>query len=595
MPPSIRRVLIVDDSPEDREVYMRYLRADHSHDWEFSEAGTGAEGHRLCRLSPPDCLLLDYRLPDLDGVTFLSDLRCSIDGISVPVIVLTGQGNEGIAVEAMKNGAQDYLLKPDITPASLQRAVDNAIDKVDLLRGIRRRTEELSAANDELQHEVAHRKSAEQALQRTHEQLERLVAARTEELSRANRELSSEIAERRRIEEERAQLLVREQQANRLKDEFLATISHELRTPLNAVLGWARVLRSAELTPTLRTRALESIERNAVTQARLIDDLLEVSRIVTGKLRLKVRPLDLTVIIDAAVDVVRPAADAKDIRLERRYERRPWPTLGDPDRLQQVAWNLLSNAVKFTPRGGSVRVELDRNGGTDRMVVTDSGKGIDSAFLPHVFAPFRQADASTTRDHGGLGIGLAIVRQLTELHGGSVSAESEGPGSGARFTVLLPIHEAAPSTRGAGPLLDVPRESHVPDLSSTRVLVVDDDADARELLAATLGYYGAEVVAAESAGEALALIPEVVPDVLLSDIGMSGEDGYGLIRRVRALPPERGGLVPAIALTAYAAANDRARSLTAGFQFHVAKPFDPLDLARTVQRLADSPSAYRKR
>ncbi len=582
----LRRVLIVDDTPEDREVYKRYLRADASHRWEFREADSAAAGQRLCRDQAPDCLLLDYRLPDGDGVSFLTELGCEVDGVPVPVIVLTGQGSETIAVEAMKTGAQDYLLKPAITPASLQRAVDHAIDKVSLLRRIRRRTEELAAANTELEHEIAQRTKAEQALQRAHEELEQLVAARTEELSRANRELSNEVAERRRIEEERAQLLVREQQANRLKDEFLATISHELRTPLNAVLGWARVLRATDLPSALRTRALESIERNAAAQARLIDDLLEVSRIVTGKLRLKVRPIDLTQVVDAALDVVRPAADARGIRLERHYGRRPWQTLGDPDRLQQVAWNLLSNAVKFTPPGGTVGVDLDRDDSMDRLTVRDTGRGIEPEFLPHVFAPFRQADASTTRDHGGLGIGLAIVRQLAELHGGTVKAESDGPGRGSTFTVLLPVHDGVPAAR-SGPAAAGPFDAQLPDLSRTKVLVVDDDPDARELLSATLGYYGAEVITAENAGEALALIPEVRPDVLLSDIGMSGEDGFALIRRVRALPADRGGVVPAVALTAYAAANDRVRSLAAGFQIHMPKPFDPLELARLVQRLME--------
>jgi signal transduction histidine kinase len=585
-------VLIVDDSPEHRQICKDFLAADTSHAWEFIEADSGGQGRRLCKDARPDCLLLASRLPDQDAVAFLSDLECMREGLPVPTIVLAGQGSEDLSIDAMRAGAQDYLLKSALTPEMLQRSVALVINRVALLRRIERRTNELADANAELEREVAQRMRAEAALQRTHEELEQLVAARTEELSKANRELSNEIAERRRIEEERAQLLVREQQANRLKDEFLATMSHELRTPLNAVLGWARVMRATDLPAPLRTRALESIERNATAQARLIDDLLEVSRIVTGKLRLKVRSIDLTQVIDAAVDVVRPAAEARGIRLDRRYARRPWPTQGDPDRLQQIAWNLLSNAVKFTPPGGTVTIELERSGAVDRVAVRDTGKGIDPAFLPHVFAPFRQADASTTRDQGGLGIGLAIVRQLTEMHGGSVRAESDGEGRGASFSVFLPSHEAATAARLAIPSPDAP-DAQVPDLSRTRVLVVDDDSDARELLTATLGYYGADVIAAENAGEALALVPEVRPDVILSDIGMKGEDGYALIRRVRMLPPDRGGIVPAVALTAYAATNDRARSLAAGFQMHVPKPIDPLELAREVQRLVESTAEMR--
>jgi signal transduction histidine kinase len=585
----LRRVLIVDDSLEDREIYRRFLSSDRGHRYDLIETQSGAEGIALCRMHLPDCVLLDYRLPDLDGLTFLTDLQCEVDGVGVPVIVLTGQGSESVAVEAMKNGAQDYLLKGTMTAASLLRAVENAIQKVTLLRGMRRQTRELSAANEELQREVANRKRAEEALQRTYDELEQLVGARTAELSRANRELSLEIAERRRIEEERGQLLVREQQANRLKDEFLATVSHELRTPLNAVLGWARVLRSANIDPALQSRALESIERNAQSQARLIEDILEVSRIVTGKLRLKVKALDLAHVIDAAMDVVRPAAEAKDIALQTDIARRPWPSVGDADRLQQIVWNLLSNAVKFTPRGGTVTAALARTAGSDEIIVSDTGKGIDPAFLPHVFAPFRQADASTTRDHGGLGLGLAIVRQLTELHGGTVRAESLGVDRGSRFIVALPAQQTAPSTapdsgrhRAAG--------SHAgpPDLAGVRVMVVDDDRDARELLTATLGYYGADVTAADSAAEALALLPEVRPDVLLSDIGMSGEDGYSFIRRVRSLPADRGGHIPAVAITAYATAADRAEAMSSGFQLHVPKPFDPIELARTVQRLTVS-------
>jgi signal transduction histidine kinase len=586
----LRRILLVDDSPEDREVYRRFLTSDPGHRYELIETDSGTEGVALCRVHLPDCVLLDYRLPDVDGLTFLADLDCEVDGVGVPVIVLTGQGSESIAVEAMKNGAQDYLLKSAMTATSLLRSVENAIQKVTLLRGMRRQTRELSEANAELQREVANRKRAEEALQRTYDELEQLVAARTAELSRANRELSLEVAERRRIEEERAQLLVREQQANRLKDEFLATVSHELRTPLNAVLGWARVLRSADVEPALQARALESIERNAQSQARLIEDILEVSRIVTGKLRLKVKALDLAQVIDAALDVVRPAAEAKDITLETDIAQRPWRSIGDADRLQQIVWNLLSNAVKFTPRGGTVTAAVARRNGSDEIIVSDTGKGIDPVFLPHVFAPFRQADASTTRDHGGLGLGLAIVRQLTELHGGTVRAESDGVDRGSRFVVVLPAQQAVPaSVPDSGRHRAAVGSAGPPDLAGVRVMVVDDDRDARELLTATLGYYGADVTAAESAAEALVLLPEVRPDVLLSDIGMSGEDGYSFIRRVRSLPPDRGGLIPAVAITAYATAGDRAEAMSSGFQLHVPKPFDPIDLARTVQRLTGSP------
>ena len=587
------RILIVDDSAEDREIYRRLLRQDRDHDYEFIEVDTADEGLRACEAGGVDCVLLDYRLPDLDGLAFLTqlDTRCG-DG-PLAVILLTGQGSEQVAVEAMKSGAQDYLLKTALTADGLARAVQYAIDRVALLRSIDRRTRELSAANAELQKEVAQRKRAEAALQTMNDELEQIVHDRTAELSRANRELSVEIAERRRIEEERIHLLQREQQANRLKDEFLATVSHELRTPLNAILGWARVLRTATLTPALQERALETVERNALAQARLIEDILEVSRIVTGKLRLKVGPLDLVQVVDAAIEVVRPAADAKDIRVEYDRPSGPWTAIGDFDRLQQIVWNLLSNAVKFTPRQGVVRLRLKRADGWDQLIVEDSGKGIEPAFLPHVFAPFRQADASTTRDHGGLGLGLAIVRQLVELHGGSVRAESEGPGTGSRFTVMLPVPAGVPEAPAeiAGPMADSAEPdspAEVPALAGLRVMIVDDDADSRDLIVATLEYYGAIVSEAGSAAEAMALLLETRPDVLLSDIGMQGEDGYAFIRRVRALPREGGGLVPAVALTAYAGAGDRARALSAGYQLHIAKPFDPVALARTVQRLARS-------
>jgi signal transduction histidine kinase/ActR/RegA family two-component response regulator len=414
------------------------------------------------------------------------------------------------------------------------------------------------------------------------------ISERDAELSRTNRELAIEVEERRRVEEERTAALARERDANRLKDEFLATLSHELRTPLNAVLGWTRVLRAAHVEPATEKRALESIERNARVQARLVEDLLEVSRIVSGKLRIQVRPVDLAAIVDAAVEVVQPAAMAKKISLDLAISARPAMTSGDPDRLQQVVWNVLSNAVKFTPAGGEVSVRLVEEQGY-RLTVRDSGLGIEPRFLPHVFEAFRQADGTASREHGGLGLGLAIAKQLVELHGGTISAHSGGRGTGATFEIYLPSIVAAQH-------VDAVREAMAPPalpaasvddsmLRNVHVLVVDDEEDARLLLEATLSQYGADVTIAASAAEALQAIERAVPDVLLSDVGMPHEDGYSLIRRLRARPAAAGGTIPAVAITAYASANDRLTALSAGYQAHVAKPFEPREIATLVAQL----------
>ena len=415
------------------------------------------------------------------------------------------------------------------------------------------------------------------------------IRERTTELSRTNADLEREVEERKRMEAERTILLARERDANRLKDEFLATLSHELRTPLNAVLGWTRVLRSAAVAPETQGRALESIERNARAQARLIEDLLEVSRIVTGKLRLQVRPVDLAAIVDSAVEVVQPAAAAKRIRLTADIAVRPAMTSGDADRLQQVVWNLLSNATKFTPVGGEITVNLRREQGFV-LTVTDNGIGLDPAFIPHMFEPFRQADGSASREHGGLGLGLAIVRQITELHGGTVTAHSGGLGQGATFEVRLPSElgiTAPPARPEAGAPAVIPSAQINPRLlEGLHVLVVDDEEDARELLQTTFEAHGARVSAAGSAAEAMQLFERSVPDVLISDIGMPFEDGYTLIKRIRARRADFGGLVPAIALTAYAAASDRLATLAAGYQAHIAKPYEPSEIAALVQRLA---------
>jgi signal transduction histidine kinase/ActR/RegA family two-component response regulator len=414
------------------------------------------------------------------------------------------------------------------------------------------------------------------------------IGERTAELSKANTDLEREVEERRRAEQARTQALEREQTANRLKDEFLATLSHELRTPLNAMLGWTRVLRSTKVEPATEARALESIERNARAQARLVEDLLEISRIVTGKLRLQVRSVDLASIVDSALEVVQPAAAAKRLQLAVEITARPAMTTGDPDRLQQVVWNVLSNAVKFTPADGRVSVVLEHNAGY-RLTVSDTGPGIDPKFLPYVFEAFRQADGSVSREHGGLGLGLAIAKQLVELHGGTIQAHSPGRGAGATFVVDLPSVVTAIDQPRVAVETAPPSPVDAALLRGIHVLVVDDEEDARSLLEAALGEYGADVVSAGSVAEAMASINDRMPDVLVSDIGMPHQDGFALIRALRSGGTAAGGsLVPAIAVTAYASQKDRDEALAAGFQAHVSKPFEPAAVAHLIARFARS-------
>ncbi len=380
------------------------------------------------------------------------------------------------------------------------------------------------------------------------------------------------------------------QESSRLKDEFLATVSHELRTPLTAILGWAHMLRTGQLGDDSILKAIETIERNARSQSQLIDDLLDVSRIITGKLRIDVRPVDPNSFMESAIEALRPAAEAKEVRVQRIMDTGVVTVSGDPIRLQQVVWNLLSNAIKFTPKGGRVQVRLERVNSHIEISVSDSGAGIAPEFLPYVFDRFRQADQRTTRQHGGLGLGLAIVRHLVELHGGNVRAESPGQGQGATFTVLLPVapvyqsvgkeERVHPAARDTLPLYECPDR-----LDGLKVLAVDDEPDTRELLKVGLGQCGAEVIAVGSAAEALEAIEAAVPDLLISDIGMPGEDGYALIRRVRELPAEGGGKVPAIALTAYARVEDRMQALRAGYQMHVPKPVELAELVAVAASL----------
>ncbi|HJS23855.1 MAG TPA: ATP-binding protein [Pyrinomonadaceae bacterium] len=405
-------------------------------------------------------------------------------------------------------------------------------------------------------------------------------------------ELSKYITDLQRSEEAREQLLLRAERAlaeaeaaNRIKDEFLATLSHELRTPLTSLLGWSSVLREARRDEKVLNQGLEAIDRNARVQAQLIDDLLDVSRIVSGKLNLDVRPLDITSVTRAAINVVRPAADAKGILLDYWAEPGLGAICADSARLHQIIWNLLSNAVKFTPHGGRINVRVEQDGSDACVTVKDTGQGIDPEFLPRVFDRFRQADSSTTRSFGGLGLGLAIVRHLVELHGGTVSAQSDGVNKGATFSATFPLladrsEPVAVAQSGEMSVLELR------SLDGLRVLLVDDEPEAREIISTVITRTGAEVTACTSASEALAKLTEWKPDVILSDIAMPDEDGYSFIGKVRSLPRDKGGETPAAALTAYARDVDRRQALAAGYQMHIAKPIGASQLVNMVARLA---------
>ena len=405
----------------------------------------------------------------------------------------------------------------------------------------------------------------------------------------------SEAAEK--AAEERKQLLERErtaraeaEHANAMKDEFLATLSHELRTPLGAILGWAQILRQDEEGTRDFQKGLDVIERNARVQTQLIEDLLDMSRIISGKVRLDIQPVEPFSVIEAAVETVRSAADAKGIRLDKVLDPAAGPISGDPNRLQQVVWNLLSNAIKFTARGGRIQIGLQRADSHVEIRVADTGIGIRPGFLPHVFERFRQGDASITRPYGGLGLGLSIVKQLTELQGGTVKVESQGEGCGSTFIVLLPlmaVYTSAPRTEWVRDRAPTAGFSFEPaNLSGIKILVVDDEPDARDLIKRVLEECKAEVLTAASASEALTMIEPERPHVLVSDIGMPEIDGYEFLRRVRGLEQEIGAHIPAVALTAYAGFEDKTRALRAGFLVHVAKPVEPSELVATLASLA---------
>lgn len=655
---SKKLILIVDDCPEDRATYKRYLARDIDSSYEFLEAELGEEGLDLARQCPPDCILLDYQLPDTDGLEFVAQYKLNLGNQHPPIVMLTGQGDESVAVQAMKLGAQDYLVKGKTTAENLQIVVRNTLEKSNLWQQLDRSSARLrllelavestteivliaeAEPNDFTRPRIVYVNRAftqqtgytrEEVLGRPPQILhgEKTDRAVVERVYRALQNWQSvcvelinyrkdgsefwaevnvvpiaddsgnfthwvsirrDITDRINAQIERERLLAKERQsrqqaekANRLKDEFLSILSHEIRTPLNSILGWATMLRQRQLDKAVTERALETIERNARTQAQLIDDLLDVSRIIRGKLQLDFQELPLAAAIRAAVDTMQPAAHAKHIDLVCQFESDTETVRGDFNRLQQVVWNLVANAVKFTPQGGRVEVRLQRVGEYQEIRVSDTGIGISPEFLPYVFDRFSQAEQSTSRSFNGLGLGLAIVRHLVELHGGTVAASSAGENRGATFCIQLPVRD----DRGEDPPppLVLPPGCRL-SLRDLQILIVDDDDDSRQMLAIALEQCGAKVCAVASVAEARLAIVRQIPDVLLSDIGMPGEDGYHLIEQVKALERKIGRTIPAAAITAYAGKVDRDRILAAGFLAHLAKPIEPELLVEQVARLA---------
>ena len=531
---SVPRVLIVDDDvvllkalPEALLLRMEGVAVD--------TCDSAPSALRQINATDYDAIVADIKMPGMDGLALLAEIRALRP--ETPTLLITGHGHDDLAVLALRGGAYDFIQKPierEYFLASLRRAIE--------AREYRR-----------------HLHEEQEMLERHARELEGIVEERTRQL----------------------------REANRLKDQFLATLSHELRSPLGAIRMWSSLLRSGKLDAQRTVRALDGIERSAILQEQLVEDLLDVSRIAAGKLVLDLRPVNPKPLVEAALEAIRGAAEAKQVRLEAQFEFSEGQVRGDPIRLQQVVWNLLSNAVKFSAQGGHVVVRL---AGVDEQVVIavqDEGEGIAPEFLPHVFERFWQADATRTRAHGGLGLGLAIVRELVHLHGGSVEAASEGKGRGTTLTVRLPLVCEGSDAEGIfppRPALSGERFHPTPTLKGVQVLVVDDDPDARESIAVALEQSGACVHAVGSAAEAVESLERNPPDVLLSDIAMPGMDGYALLRQARARL--RGARVVAAALTAYAGEEDRRRALAAGFQMHLAKPVEPAELVATVAKLA---------
>ncbi|HUG52690.1 MAG TPA: response regulator [Vicinamibacteria bacterium] len=651
---STPRILVVEDDARMRRV-LEMLLSGH---WTVETAADAPAALTAVRENPPDLVLTDLLLPGMDGFDFLRKLRAQAGARTLPVIVISGLTEESDRLKALEAGAQDYLIKPFSekelllrvtthlemaflrreaalreSEAQLRAILEGALDAVvgmdasglvidwnqqaEATFGYAREEAMGRRLSDLIippEFREAHERGMEAFLETGHgPMLNRRVEVegQRKDATRIPLELAitvvkgwgfyrfnafcRDISDRRQADAERNRLLEDARAANRMKDEFLAMLSHELRTPLSAIVGWAHMLRTGGLDEATATRAIETIDRNAKVQNQLIEDILDVSRIVAGKFHLDMRPVDLARVVEGACDTVAPTAAAKGVELKQELdpEVRPCcPAIGDPERLQQVVWNLLNNSIKFTPRGGTVTLSMRRLSDPPEfeIVVRDTGSGIAPEFLPHIFERFRQAGTGTRR-HGGLGLGLSIVRHIVEMHGGSVQAESAGEGQGSTFSVRFPVVDMGAEAQR---VLPVSHEDagldQSPRLDGVRVLVVEDEADARHLLAAVLQKRGARVFMAASAAEALDLLQRERPDVLLSDIALQDQDGYDLIRRVRSLPSEMGGRTPAAALTGYGRLEDRMRALSAGFQLHAAKPVEPAELVAVVASLAGKSS-----
>jgi signal transduction histidine kinase len=585
-------ILLVDDEARNLDVLESILGTS---DYQLVRAQTADEALMALLQREFAAIVLDIRMPGTSGIELAQLIKQRKRTRDVPILFLTAHlSEERDVLRGYDVGAVDYLTKP-VSPDILR-------SKISVFAELFRKTRALAAANEALEREVAERQKVEEALRQANEELEARVQERTADLTRINQVLRENEERLQLAFEEKRELLESEraarseaERASRLKDEFLAIVSHELRTPLNAILGWAQILiQAGNPRAEVSAQGLDSILRNARAQAHLIEDLLDMSRIVSGKIRLNLQSIRLSEIVSSAVATITPAAQAKGVRLENELAHLAdlAPAVhGDPERLQQIVLNLLSNAVKFTPEGGQVRVAV-RSGATHvEIMVQDTGQGIDPEFLPYVFDPFYQVERSTTRRHGGLGLGLSVVSHLVELHGGKVRVESSGSGLGSTFFIEIPCaagplpeSEAAEAPEGQEPSVDA---SMIPDrLEGVRLLLVEDEPDTRHAVARFLQDHGATVIAVGSAGEALEQLRGDSFDVLVSDIGMPGMDGYELIRALRAHETGSGRYLPAVAVTAFTRDEDRQRVLREGYSEHVSKPVNTARLLGVLAAVA---------